>query len=130
MPAGGKVSPEVEAVNPVRIKANRKHNGHQKRRHERIFNIQTEMRQSQTYTRGKQGRIEIDPDSFETYQRAVALRIVRKTRGRVRGQDALQLAQVRAFFLWLFRKPRAFFKKRRMDRKIRRAVRRTNSGNH
>ena len=88
------------------------------------------MRQSHTYTRGKQGRIEIDPDSFETYQKAVALRIVRRTKGRIHGKDALQLAQPRAFFLWLLRKPRTFFKKWKMGRKIQRAVKRTNSGNH
>lgn len=81
---------------------------------------------SQTYRRSKKS-ITIDPDAFYTYRTGVALRIQRRSKNRIRGIDAWQLAAVPAFFLWLFRKPRAFFKKRRMDRKLRRHLAKSNS---
>jgi hypothetical protein len=84
------------------------------------------MKQSHTYRRGKE--INIDPNALTTYQYGVAMRIQKRTRGRIRGRDALELAIVPAFFLWLFRKPRAYFKKKRIDRKLRKKFGGTNSG--
>lgn len=84
------------------------------------------MRQSHTYRRGKD--INIDPNALETYQYGVAMRIQKRTRGRIRGRDALALAKLPAFFLWLFRNPRAYFKKKRIDRKLRKKFGGTNSG--
>ena len=86
------------------------------------------MRQSQTYRRS-QGELNIEPNAFDTYRTGVALRIQRKSKGRIHGIDAWQLAAIPAFFMWLFRKPRNYFKKRRVDRKMKRALSRTNSGN-
>lgn len=85
------------------------------------------MRQSQTYRRGKQKGMQIDPDAYNTYRTGVALRIQRRTKGRIRGFDAWQLAAIPAFVMWLFRKPRAFFKKRKMDKKLRKKLAESNS---
>ncbi len=81
---------------------------------------------SQTYRRSRKS-ITIDPDALYTYRTGVALRIQRRSKNRIRGIDAWQLAAVPAFFMWLFRKPRAFFKKRKMDRKLRKALAKSNS---
>lgn len=78
------------------------------------------MRQSQTYRRGK--GIDIDPNSYHTYRTGVAGRIIYRRRGRISMADAWQLAAIPAFFLWLFRRPINFFKRRRMDRKLRKKL--------
>ena len=84
------------------------------------------MRQSQTYRRG-QPSAHIDPNDYNTYRLGVALRIQRRHKG-MKSVDAWQLAAIPAFFLWLFRKPAAWLKKRSVNRKLRKAVSRTNSG--
>ena len=76
------------------------------------------MRQSQTYRRKQKGNVDIDPNDIETYRYGYALRIVRKSRGRIGKRDAYQLAAIPAFFHWRFRKPISFLKKRRVRRKI------------
>lgn len=80
------------------------------------------MRQSQTYRRKKYGDMNIDPDKYETYRQGVAFRILRKRRGRISTRDAWQLAAIPAFFLWAFRGPVHFFKKKKIDRTIRRKL--------
>lgn len=80
------------------------------------------MRQSQTYRRKKYGEMVVDPDKYETYRQGVAYRILRKRRGRISPHEAWQLAAVPAFFLWVFRGPIRFFKKKRIDRAIRRKI--------
>lgn len=86
------------------------------------------MRQSKSYWKRRGSAVELDSNALETYKIGVALRIQKRTHGRIRGTDALQLAIIPAFFLWLFRKPRAFFKRRKIDRKIRHKLSGTNSG--
>ena len=80
------------------------------------------MRQSQTYRRKKYSDTKIDPNAYYTYRNGVAYRLLRKSRGRMTPQDAWQLAAIPAFFLWLFRGPIYFFKKRKMDRAIRKKL--------
>lgn len=66
----------------------------------------------------------IDPDAYDTYRNGVAFRIIRMRRnGRViTHYEAWQLAAIPAFFLWIFRKPINFFKRRKADRKLRRKL--------
>lgn len=78
------------------------------------------MRQSQTYRRGK--GINIDPDSYRTYRIGVAGRIINRRRGLIKTEDAWQLAAIPACILWLFRKPINFFKRKKMDRILRKKV--------
>lgn len=85
------------------------------------------MRQSQTYRRSSKG-ISIDPNSYDTYRTGVALRIQRRSKGRIKGIDAWQLAAIPAWFMWLFRKPRTWLKRKAVDRRMRRKMSRTNSG--
>jgi hypothetical protein len=85
------------------------------------------MRQSQTYRRSKQKGMQIDPDAFYTYRTGVALRIQRKTKGKIRGIDAWQLSAIPAFILWAFRKPRAYFKRKKVDRRLRKKLAESNS---
>ena len=80
------------------------------------------MRQSQTYRRKKYSDMDIDPDKYETYRNGVAIRILRRHRGRISRQDAWQLAAIPSFFLWVFRGPIHFFKKMKVDRAIRRKL--------
>ena len=84
------------------------------------------MRQSQTYRR-KNGSINIDPDDYNTYRNGVAFRIIRKRRGRVSHYEAWQMAAIPAFFMWLFRKPVGFLKRRKADRKIRHKLDKSNN---
>ena len=84
------------------------------------------MRQSQTYRRKQKGNVEIDPNDIDTYRYAYALRIMRRSRGRIGRRDAYQLAALPAFFHWIFRRPIAFFKKRRVRRKIDRRLNKSN----
>ena len=85
------------------------------------------MIQSHTYRRKKSGGINIDPDKMDTWRSGVAMRIMRKGRGRIKRQDAWQLAAIPAFFLWLFRGPIGFFKRKKVDRKIRHKLDKSNS---
>lgn len=85
------------------------------------------MRQSQTYRRN-QHNLNIDPNAYTTYRTGVALRIQRRSKGRIQGMDAWQLAAIPAWFMWLFRKPRTWLKRKAVDRKMRRQISRTNSG--
>lgn len=80
------------------------------------------MRQSQTYRRKKYSDVNIDPNKYETYRNGVAFRILRRGRGRITRYEAWQLAAIPAFFLWVFRGPVNFLKKRKMDRAIKRKV--------
>jgi hypothetical protein len=41
--------------------------------------------------------------------------------------DLWQLAALPAFFLWMFRRPIGFFKKRKMDRMLRKKIAKSNS---
>lgn len=83
------------------------------------------MRQSHSYRRKNAGR-DIDPNDYNTYRNGVAFRIIRRNRGRLTPHDAWQLAAIPAFFLWLFRRPISFFKKRKADRIIKRKLAKTN----
>ena len=74
------------------------------------------MKQSRTYRRGKEGKI--DPNSYRTYRIGVAGRIIRRHHGHMRMMDAWQLAAIPAFILWLFRGPVNFFKRRKVARRI------------
>ena len=80
------------------------------------------MNQSHTYSRKKNGGLNIDPDDYATYRNGVAFRIIRKSRGRYTHYEAWQLAAIPAFFLWAFRGPIHFFMKRKADRKLRRKL--------
>ena len=80
------------------------------------------MRQSQTYRRKKYSDVDIDPNKYETYRSGVAFRLMRKSRGRMTQRDAWQLAAIPAFFLWAFRGPVHHFKKKKMDRAIKRKL--------
>lgn len=88
------------------------------------------MRQSQTYRRGKHNDVEVDPNKYETYRNGVAFRILRRNRGRMTPYDAWQLAAIPAFFLWLFRGPVHYFKKKKVDRAIRKKLARSNKHSH
>lgn len=79
------------------------------------------MRQSQTYRRTK-GSFVLDPDKYSTYRNGVAWRIIRKNPGGLSPHDAWQLAAVPAFFLWVFRGPIGFFKRRRANRILRKKL--------
>lgn len=81
---------------------------------------------SNTYRRSKKP-ITIDTNALSTYRTAVALRIQRRSKGRIRGRDAWELAAPGGFILWLFRKPIAFFKKRRVDKALKRQLNKSNS---
>lgn len=80
------------------------------------------MRQSQTYRRKKYSDVKIDPNKYETYRNGVALRLLRKSRGRLTRYEAWQLAAIPAFFRWIFRGPIHFFKKKKVDRTIKRKL--------
>lgn len=80
------------------------------------------MRQSQTYRRKKYSDVNIDPNDYGTYRNAIAYRIMRKRHGNISRLDAWQLAAVPAFFLWLFRGPIHYFKKKKVDRAIKRKL--------
>lgn len=84
------------------------------------------MRQSQTYRRKKYSDTKIDPNAYYTYRNGVAYRLLRKSRGGMTPQDAWQLAAIPSFFLWLFRGPIRFFKKKKVDRAIKRKLARSN----
>jgi len=86
------------------------------------------MRQSQTYRRAQKGNYVLDPDKYSTYRNGVAWRIIRKNHGGITPHDAWQLAAVPAFFLWVFRGPIGFFKRRRADRVLRKKLK-SNSNN-
>jgi len=85
------------------------------------------MRQSQTYRRGQGGNYVLDPSKYSTYRNGVAWRILRKQRGGLTPYEAWQLAAVPAFFLWVFRGPIGFFKRRRADRILRKKLEKSNS---
>ena len=84
------------------------------------------MRQSQTYRRKRYSDVEVDPNKYETYRNGVAYRLLRKSRGRMTPRVAWQLAAIPSFFLWLFRGPIHFFKKKKVDRAIKRKLARSN----
>jgi len=77
---------------------------------------------SRTYQRKRSGGLNIDPDDYNTYRNGVAFRILRKRRGAISHLDAWQLAAIPAFFLWVFRGPIGFVKRRNADRKLRRRI--------
>jgi hypothetical protein len=74
---------------------------------------------SRTYQRTRKGGLTIDPDAYETYRIGVAFRILRRRHGNISRYDAWQLAAIPAFFLWVFRGPINFFKRRKADRRLR-----------
>ena len=80
------------------------------------------MRQSQTYIRKKYSDVNIDPNDYGTYRNAIAYRIIRKRHGDISRIDAWQLAAIPAFFLWALRGPIHFFKKKKVDRAIKRKL--------
>ena len=84
------------------------------------------MIQSQTYRRKQKGNVNIDPNDIDTYRYGYALRIMRRSRGRIGKRDAYQLAAIPGFLHWLFRRPIAFFKKQRVRRRIDRKLDKSN----
>ena len=80
------------------------------------------MRQSQSYRRGQKNDYVMDPSKYSTYRNGVSWRILRRHRGKLSPYEAWQLAAVPAFFLWVFRGPLSFFKRRRADRMLRRKL--------
>lgn len=84
------------------------------------------MRQSQTYRRKQGSDYVMDPSRYSTYRNGMAWRILRKQKGRLTPYEAWQLAAVPAFFLWAFRGPVSFFKRRRADRMLRRRLKSNN----
>lgn len=85
------------------------------------------MRQSQTYRRGKNKDMTVDPNDYKTYRYGIAYRILRRHRGGIHMEDAWQLAAIPAFFYWLFRGPIGFFKRRKADRMIKRKLNKSNN---
>lgn len=77
---------------------------------------------SRTYQRTRKGGLNIDPDAYATYRNGVAFRILRRRRGGISHYDAWQLAAIPAFFLWAFRGPINFFKRRKADRRLRKKL--------
>ena len=77
---------------------------------------------SRTYQRKKSGGLNIDPDAYETYRNGVAFRILRKRHGEISHYEAWQMAAIPAFFLWTFRGPIQFFKRRKTDRMLRKKL--------
>lgn len=84
------------------------------------------MRQSQTYRRGQKGGSTIDPNKYFTYRMGVAARLHKKA-PELDAYDLWQLSALPAFFLWILRKPISFFKKRKLDRKMRKKLAKSNS---
>ena len=80
------------------------------------------MRQSQTYRRSQKD-FGIDYDSYKSYRMAVAMRILRKNRRTIGMEDAWQLAAIPASFLWVFRRPISFFKRKKVASSITRKLR-------
>ena len=68
----------------------------------------------------KEEGFKLDPDDYFTYRNGVAYRLLRKHR--MTHYEAWQIAAIPAFFLWAFRRPIAFFKRRKADRLIRRRL--------
>ena len=85
------------------------------------------MRQSQTYRKSQKGNYVMNPDKYDTYRNGMAWRILRKNRGEISPHDAWQLAAVPAFFLWIFRGPIGFFKRRKADRMLRKKLEKSNN---
>ena len=84
------------------------------------------MRQSHTYSRSKKGRTEVDPNKLIFYRYGIAARM--QKRRRLTMYEAYQLAAIPAFFLWLFRRPIAFFKQKKVKRKLDKKLGKSNSG--
>ena len=84
------------------------------------------MRQSQTYRRGQKGNATIDPNKYITYRMGVAARL-HKREPALDSYDLWQLSAVPAFFLWILRRPIGFFKRRKLDRKMRKKLAKSNS---
>lgn len=83
------------------------------------------MRQSQTYRRGQHNDVSVDPNKYITYRIGVAHRLAKKHR--LKKTDAWQLAVIPAFFMWLFRKPISYFKRRKIDKMLdKKGIKRSN----
>lgn len=81
------------------------------------------MRQSQSYWRKlRSSDRSVDLDSYEAFRSGLAWRIMLKSNGKIRSLDAWQIAAIPSFFLWIFRNPVSFFKKRKVAKSISRKM--------